>query len=598
MSDPPIGDPQPSDPVTNTSPGNTSPGNSPPGNVPPGSIHPGAHPLANVHAGPRRISWVWAIPVVTALLGGWLAWDTLVRRGPLITITFENAEGLVAAQSHVRHKDVDMGLVQKVALSKDLQRVIVTVRMNREADPLLTDTAQFWVVKPRFFAGSISGLETLLSGAYIELLPGAPNGAREAEFIGLEDPPVLQSDVPGTTFLLHAPRIGSISLGSPVFYRDLTVGQVLGWDIADMADSVTLHAFVRAPFDRYVHDGSRFWNASGATLTLGPKGVQLQLESLRALVLGGVAFDTPLDTRETPHSTANHPFELFADRDAAEHASFTERIQFTSYFTGSAAGLSSGAMVTLRGLQIGEVSSVDLWYDKAADRVVVAVRFDVEPQRIRQLQLPGGGDLVSTLRVLVHRGLRASLGTSNLLTGQKEVALIMQPDAPAADMATEGGTLTLPTVETGGLDNLAQSASAIMAKLDRVPFEQIGQNLNETLSGANKLVNDEQLHEAVATLESTLAEVQALVHRTDAGIQPVLKELPKLAQGLDEAVRRTNKLLGSVDSGYGGDSKFNRDTDRLMLQLADTARSVRVLADLLARHPEALIRGRTDQGLE
>jgi paraquat-inducible protein B len=582
MSDPPTGDPA------------GSPPNHPPHD--PTALHP----VASVHARRRHISWIWAIPVVTLLIGCWLAWETLSQRGPLITIGFENAEGLQAGQSHVRHKDVDMGLVEKVALSKDLQRVMVTVRMTREAEPLLTDTARFWVVKPRFFAGSISGLETLLSGAYVELLPGAPNGAPERQFIGLETPPVLQSDVPGTTFLLHAPRIGSISLGSPVFYRDLDVGQVLGWDIADMADSVTIHAFVRAPFNRYVHDGSVFWNASGASLALGPKGVELQLESLRALLLGGVAFDTSTDARDTPQSTTNHEFTLYADRDAAEHASFSQRIQFVSYFTGSAAGLAPGAQVTLRGLQVGEVSRVDLWYDKAADRVVVAVRFDIEPQRISQfeLQVASGGDLAGMMRVLVHRGLRASLASSSLLTGQKEVVLDLQPNAPPAELGTQGDLLVLPTIETRGLDDLAQSAGAIMAKLDRIPFEQIGQNLNETLSGANKLANDQQLLAAVTTLQSTLKDVQALVRTADTGIQPVLQKLPQLAQGLDEAVRRTNKLLGSVDSGYGGDSKFNRDTDRLMLQLTDTARSLRVLADLLARHPEALIRGRTDQGPE
>jgi paraquat-inducible protein B len=560
---------------------------------------PPPHPAATVHARRRHISWIWAIPMVTLLVGGWLAWDTLARRGPLITITFQSAEGLQAGQSHVRHKDVDMGLVQKVALSPDLQRVIVTVRMNRESEPLLTDTARFWVVKPRFFAGSISGLETLLSGAYIELLPGAASGATERQFIGLEEPPVLQSDVPGTTFLLHAARIGSISLGSPVFYRDFDVGQVLGWDIANMADSVTIHAFVRAPFDHYVHDGSRFWNASGASLELGPKGVQLQLESLRALILGGVAFDTPPAARQTPVSGPNHAFKLYADRDDAEHAAFTERIPFISYFTGSAAGLAPGALVTLRGLQIGEVSSVDLWYDRPSDRVVVAVRFDVEPQRISQLQLPGGGsDLVGTLRLLVRRGLRASLATSNLLTGQKEVALGIQPTAPPTDLSTQGKLLVLPTFDTGGLSDLAQSASAIMTKLNNLPLEEIGRNLNETLSGTNKLANDQQLHKAVATLQETLAEVQALVHRTDTSVEPMLQKLPQLAQGLDEAVQRLNRLIGSADSGYGGNSTFNRDLDHLMLQLTDTARSVRVLADLLSRHPEALIRGRTNQGPE
>jgi paraquat-inducible protein B len=559
---------------------------------------PPPHPVATVHTRRRHISWIWAIPVVTALIGGWLGWDTLSQRGPLITVSFQTAEGLQAGQSHVRHKDVDMGLVQRVTLSPDLQRVNVTIRMNRAAEPLLTDRAQFWVVKPRFFAGVISGLETLLSGGYIELRPGLPGGQPAHTFTGLEDPPVLQSDEPGTTFLLHAARIGSISLGSPVFYRDFDVGEVLGWDMADMADSVTIHAFVRAPFDRYVHNGSRFWNASGASLQLGPKGVQLQLESVRALVLGGVAFDTPTVARQTPVSPAGHGFELYTDQDEAAHASFTEHVQFVAYFTGSAAGLAPGALVTLRGLQIGDVSSVDLWYDKVADRVVVAVRFDVEPQRISQLQMPGGTDLIGALRVLVHRGLRGSLASSNLLTGQKEVALILQPDAPAADLGKDGDVFVLPTTDGGGLNDLAQSANAILAKLNALPFDQIGQNLNETLHGANLLVNDQKLPEAIASLQTTLVSVQDLVHQLSTGVQPVLRKLPQLAQGLDDAVQRANKLLGSVDTGYGSNSGFNRDLDHLMLQLSDTARSVRVLADLLSRHPEALIRGRTDQGPE
>lgn len=559
---------------------------------------PPTHPVATVRTRGRHLSWIWAIPVVTLLIGGWLAWDTLSRRGPLITITFQSAEGLQAGQSHVRYKDVDMGLLQAVTLSPDRQRVIMTVRMNSASESLLTDTARFWVVKPRFFAGSISGLETLLSGGYIQLLPGAPGGESKHAFAGLEDPPVLQTDVPGTTFLLNAPRIGSMSLGSPVFYRDFDVGQILGWDIAAMADSVTLHVFVRAPFDRYVHDGSRFWNASGASLQLGPKGVQLQLESLRALVLGGVAFDTPREARDTPVSAADHAFRLYADRDDADRASFTQRVEFVSYFTGSAAGLAPGAQVTLRGLQIGNVSSVDLWYDGVGDRVVVAVRYDVEPQRVAQLLIPGGSDLVGMLREMVRRGLRASLATSNLLTGQKEVALAIQDGAPVAELTTAGGAFVLPTAESGGLADLAQSASALLAKLGSIPFDQIGKNLNDTLRGASQFANDQQLHQVVTSLQTTLASVQALVTRADTGIQPVLQKLPLLAQGLDEAVKRINKLLGSVDSTYGGDSKFSRDTDRLLLQLTDTARSVRVLADLLSRHPEALIRGRTDQGPE
>jgi paraquat-inducible protein B len=351
----------------------------------------------------RRLSLIWAIPIVSALIGGWLAWRTLWERGPLITITFESASGLTAGQSHVRHKDVDMGLVERIGLSKDLQRVVVTVRMTREAEPLLTDKAQFWIVKPRFFAGAVSGLETLVSGSYIELQPSAAGGKPTTTFTGVETPPVLTSDVPGHTFLLRAPRLGNITLGSPIFFRDLDAGEVLGWDIGNMAETVTVHAFVRAPYDQYVHDNSRFWNDSGAKVSLGPNGLQLQIDSLRAVLLGGIAFDTPDQGRGFAESQENHVFPLYDSEDAADSAAFPRRLHFVANFQSSVAGLSPAAAVTLHGIKIGDVSSVGLQYDKSLDSVVAPVHFSVEPERIGELNLPSGGDLDMKIADLVHR---------------------------------------------------------------------------------------------------------------------------------------------------------------------------------------------------
>ena len=421
----------------------------------------------------RRLSLIWAIPIVSALIGGWLAWRTLAERGPLITITFESASGLTAGQSHVRHKDVDMGLVEKIALSKDLQRVVVTVRMNREAGPLLTDKAQFWIVKPRFFAGAVSGLETLVSGSYIELQPSAAGGEPTYHFTGLETPPVLTSDVPGHTFLLTAPRLGSITLGSPVFFRDLDVGEVLGWDLGNMAETVTIHAFVRAPFDKYVHDNSRFWNASGAKVALGPNGLELQVESLRAVLLGGIAFDTPNQGSGFAVSPENHVFPLYDSEEAADSAAFTRRLQFLAYFQGSVAGLASGAAVTLHGIKIGEVGSVGLQYDKSIDAVVAPVHFAVEPDRIAELNLPTGGDQDATIADLVHRGLRVKLDSASLLTGQKQLAMDIYRDTPPAVLSKQGDTYIIPVLP-GGSEDIATAAGALLGKLefDTVPADR------------------------------------------------------------------------------------------------------------------------------
>jgi paraquat-inducible protein B len=545
----------------------------------------------------RRLPLIWAIPVVTVIIGAWLAWSTLSQRGPLITITFETAEGLQADVSHVRHKDVDMGIVQKVALTKDMKGVEVTVRMNREAEKLLTDKAQFWVVRPRFFAGAISGLQTLFSGSYIDLLPANEGGQPARSFVGLENPPVLQSDIPGRTFLLQAKRIGSLNLGSPIMFRDLEVGEVLGWDVGEMARDITVHAFVRAPFDQYVHDNSRFWNASGATVQLGPNGLQLQVESLRAVVLGGIAFETPGDPAVTTESTADRAFTLYDSKDAADASVFKRSVPFVANFTSSVSGLVAGSPVTLRGQKIGEVSSVSLIYDAATDNVVAPVHFSLEPGRIAMLELPTDGTLDGRMRDLVHRGLRVKLESGNLLTGQKQLVMDIYKDAGPGEVGKQGNAYVIPVLGSGS-DDIATAAGNLVNRLNSIPFESIGQNLNQTLAGVNALVNDKQLAESVTELRTTLASTQTLVNNLNHGMTPVMQRLPSIANGLESSVQRTDRLLASLQSGYGGDSTFNRDVTRVMMQLSDAARSIRVLADLLARHPEALIRGRTDQGVQ
>lgn len=562
------------------------------------SDQPEPHPTAEVHTrgGWRRLSLIWAIPIVTAIIGAWLAWDTLSQRGPLITITFESAEGLQAGQSHVRYKAVDMGLVEGIALTPDQQRVAVKVRMTRAAQRLLRSSTQFWVVKPRFFAGSISGLETLFSGAYIGMLPSAQGGPEVYAFKGLEDPPVLQSDEPGHTFLLRAPSIGNLNLGSPVYYRDLTVGEVLGWDIGDMADTVTVHAFVRAPYDRYVHDETRFWNASGATVSLGTNGLKLQLESLRALVLGGIAFDTSTEAHNSPVSGENHAFTLYASKEAADTASYRQHVPMLAYFGGSVAGLAAGAPVVLRGIRIGEVQQVTLEYDAKTDNVVVPVRFDVEPERIKDWPVQPRSDLPTTLHDLVARGLRVRLESASLITGQKQLNIDVFPNSPPAELRIEDNRYVIPALSDGGSDDVMSAASAILGKLNAVPFQQIGDNLNSTLAALSSVANGEQLRQSLESLHNTLAGADALVKRLNTDAGPALKRLPAIADQLEDSVRHANKVIASVDHGYGGNSTFNRDFDRMMVQIADTARSVRVLADLLTRHPEALIRGRADQG--
>jgi paraquat-inducible protein B len=546
----------------------------------------------------RRLSIIWIVPLVAVAIGAWLAWDTLSKEGPTIKVTFDSGEGLQAGQSQLKYKDIVFGTVKSLTLTPDKTHVVATIATTHEAGPLMTEGTQFWVVKPRFFAGNISGIETLLSGSYVGMLPAEKGGKSQHEFVGREDPPVLGTYVPGRTFLLKSKRIGSVSVGSPIFYRDLNVGEVLGWDIADMAEYVTIHAFVRAPYDSYVNEETRFWNASGISVKLAGAGVEVQMESLKALLLGGVAFETPEADVHMTETSENHVFPLFADREAANAADYTRKIPVISYFPGSVSGLAPGSEVTMHGLQVGKVTDVRLTYDSAKDAVLAPVRYELEPERVI-----GAGKRVfntdaESMAALLKKGLRASLQSANLITGQQNVALEFDASEPPTEVAMDGPDFVVPATEGGGFAGLTASATELLNKVNTMPFDQIGKELEGILKSVNDVAQGPQMKKALTELAGMIGSAQNMVQNLNSGLSPAAKQLPEVAAGLQKTLANANKLVLSLDSGYGDNTKFNRDLERLLTQANDSLRSISALADLLARHPEALVKGRPAGPLE
>jgi paraquat-inducible protein B len=542
-------------------------------------------------------SVIWLLPIVAIAIGAYLAFTTLSERGPEIVINFRTADGLTAGQTKVKHKNVELGTVQGIQLAQDMSHVIVHVRMRREADPYLTDNARFWAVRPRLSASNISGLETFISGAYIELDPGQKDGNTQRQFTALEDPPGVRSDEPGQTFVLQAARIGSLGSGAPVFYRDIVVGEVLGYSLPEGNGPITVKVFVRAPYDKWVHPGSHFWNASGIRVELAGQGVHVQLESLQAVLSGGVAFNTPQESRDAPGAPAGTKFALYNSEADANAASYKERLPYVLYFQSSAAGLSVGAPVQIYGIQVGNVTGISLQFDPAQAVARVRVTIEVQPERLKAV----GGSPATTPEVvarhLVARGMRAELITTSYLTGSLAVSLEFPPNPAPAEIEREGDVIVLPTLG-GGLNGLTTALSDVAEKLDALPFAQIGANASSLLGTLNALVGGPDVKQAVGSLATTLIEVQGLVRHADAGLAPLFKRLPEMSSDLQQTVASANRLVGSADTSYGSNSQFQRDLERLMAQLNETARSIRLLADFLDRHPESLIRGRSAQGAD
>ncbi|MBS0521775.1 MAG: MCE family protein, partial [Proteobacteria bacterium] len=330
----------------------------------------------------RRLSWIWLIPLAAALVAGYLAYTTWASRGPLVTIEFDSAEGLTAGQTQVRYKSVPVGTVQSVRLIGDLSRIRISARMQRDVADRLTGDARFWVVRPRLTAGNVSGLETIVSGPYIEFDPGTAGLARRRSFVGLEEPPGIRAGEPGRVFTLRTRRLGALRPGSTVMFRDVSAGEVLSLDPLAPDGEITLRVFIRAPYDGYVRRGSRFWSTSGVSANFGPNGLRVEFESLRAVLTGGVAFDTPAALLAQPEAPASTTFVLYENQEVAITATSPKRLEFMTYLDGSAGGLGVGSPVEIRGIRVGSVTSVDLLYDTAARRFVVPVHMVVEPSRI------------------------------------------------------------------------------------------------------------------------------------------------------------------------------------------------------------------------
>lgn len=517
---------------------------------------------------PNRFSFIWLIPIVAAVLAGYLGWQTLASRGPLITITFPDAAGLSAGQTKVEHKSVALGTVEGVALSSDFQQVTASVRMENKTTSLLTDHARFWVVRPRFSLTSLSGLQTLISGSYIAMDPGVPGGQPARHFRGLDRPPGVRSDQPGHTFTLRASRVGSLETGSPVFYRDIVAGQVLDYQEPGMGEPVIIHIFVRAPYDGYVRVASHFWNASGLSASVGPQGVHVEVASIQAVLSGGVAFANFEDAAKSPPAKDGSVFELYKNYDDAQNAGFRDNIRYVSYFQESVAGLQPGSAVQMYGIRVGTVTGTQLQLDPKTNQPRVRVTFDVQPGRVfSDGELPRIDPLRLT-RDLVGLGMRARMDPQNLLTGQDVLGLDIVPGAQAAVVGTENALIVMPS-QGGGLQNLTSSLTSIVSKLNSIPLDKIGGNANDLLAS---------LHDLAAT--------------ADKSLKPLASQLPELSRQLQTTLRQADRLLTSMQAGYGADSETHRSLEHLMSETTEALRSLRELATYLDRHPGSVIWGR------
>jgi paraquat-inducible protein B len=501
----------------------------------------------------RLLSPVWLIPLLALGIAVAMGIHSWLAIGPTITISFQSASGLEAGKTAVKFKDVTVGLVKEVTLSEDNSHVDVTVSLASNARKLARSGSRFWVVRPRIGNGGVSGIDTLLSGAYITADTGTDPRPRY-HFTGLETPPMIINGMPGHSFVVRAEDPGSLDIGSPVYFRHIPVGRIISFRLDAHGEGVDIQIFINAPYDKLVKPQTRFWNASGMDISLGATGLKVNTQSLATIVSGGIAFEQ----RGNSADQAPMPdrFTLSKDRESALAPDNGQEGRMQLRFDKATKGLEVGAPVYFVGIEFGKVTSIDLDYDPVKRQFPMVVGIKYYPMKLGKalMKLPNrkssSNEIGLFIKGLIDRGLRAQIKPSNLLTGQLYISIDFVYNAPKVSYDPANKLASLPTV-SDNFEKLQYQISDIVNQLHQVPYASIGRNL------------DHSLIQLGATLKNVNTRIIPGAQATMSSAQTVMGENAPLQQNLQETLSEVQR----------------------------TARSFRQLTDLLGRNPNALLLG-------
>ncbi len=575
-------------------------------------------------------SLVWLIPVVTAIIGGWIVFKTLSEKGPEISITFRTAAGIEAGKTKVKYKDIEIGVVESIHFSDDFSNVILKVSISKEASLFLRRDTRFWIVKPRVTLRGASNLSTLISGVYLEIEPG--QGAPHRNFIGLDVAPVIKADEAGRKIMLLAKKLGSIDTGSPIYYQGLLAGEVLGHEVGSDRKSIFIHAFIKAPYDELIQSNTRFWNVSGIDVWVGADGIRIQTESLQSLLYGGIAFDSQdVKDHNSEENLDGLIFTLYDDFKSIHEESFSKKIMYVLYFERSVKGLEVNAPVEFKGIKVGSVVDIRLKFNSANSTFKIPVLIEIEPERI--IGRDQSDELLDdnpfdVLGRLIDKGLRAQLQTASLITGQLFIELDLHPHTPINLKKEDGSYPEIPTIKSKTFEQTATSVKNILAKLESFDIENISEEilgvaegaiklvnmpkikniingidkvvnesgLTETLKDANNLMKSQGMETALNDLKESLKNFKSISQKLDQRAEPITKNLELAVKSGNAALEKADDTIALLNNMLEPDSPFQYRFNKLTEELDETARAIRIFVEMLERNPNSLIFGKKYSG--
>lgn len=497
----------------------------------------------------RRISLVWLVPIVALVLGIWMVIHTIRSEGPEVTIVFSTAEGIEADKTKIKVLNVAVGIVESAGLGDDHGSVVVKARLDRAATALLREDTQFWVVRPRIGTSGVTGLGTLLSGGYIQLAPGSGKTGRR-EFVALKDPPVTPTGTPGLQLKLTSDHAGSVGSRDPILHKGFRVGLVESAEFDIASQQMHYTAFIAAPYDDLVTSSTRFWDASGISVSATADGLAVETASLEAVLLGGVAMGLPEGVEPGEAVAAGTTFRLHKNYASVNERPYQAALEYVVNFPQSVRGLRPGAPVEYRGIPVGLVDRILLEEMTAAGRRAdgqgspIPVLIRVEPGRLKLHDSEeGAARLAGAIKSGVAAGMRATLSTGSLITGAQYVALDFYHGEPTVEMGSFAGRPTIPTIASG-LAGIEHKLGSVLDKINALPLEHLLDRADTTLADLNGILGSEATRSLPATLDATLTDLGTALKSVSA--ESTLQE--RLLRTITELDRTLESLRGLLDT--------------------------------------------------
>ncbi|SLN18225.1 MlaD family protein [Pseudooctadecabacter jejudonensis] len=492
----------------------------------------------------QRVSVIWIIPLIAIVISLGVAWQTYANRGPLITITFEDGAGIAKRETELRYRDVTVGVVEDVKFTPDLSAVEAMVRVDTTVAPYLDSSASFWIVQPELTAQGVTGLDTVLSGVYIEGTWDNEPGLPVYRFSGLPTAPLFRSDEGGLEIVLRTPPGGSMTDNSPITFRGIEVGRIGQARISADGNFALAEALIYEPHDRLISSATRFWDISGFSFSVGPSGAEIDFSSVATLLGGGVTFDTFVSGGDPIND--GQVFEVHPGENEARNSLFTEAevetLQVRVIFEQNVSGLTVDAPVEINGLNIGKVQSVLGTINREEfgdDRVRLNVLLAIQPARLGLPDEVTPEAAKNFLERRIQNGLRAQLANASLLTGGLKIVLVQVDDADPAEMEMSiGGLPILPTIESD-VSDAAASIEGVLNRVNELPIEELLTSAIDFLNSAEALVGNEDLQQTPADIRALVGNINGVVGSDEA---------QTLLVTLNSAVTQFEQLLVDVET--------------------------------------------------